>query len=96
MRRVVVTGMGIVSALGPTVPASAARLRRYENCVSCIPELEGYKGLNSHLGSLAGFSRPSHWTRKTVRTMGPVAEYALAATEQAVAEAGLDAATLSS
>lgn len=88
--------MGIVSALGNTVEAAAARLRKLENCVSCLDELAAFKGLNSHLGCLAAFSRPQHWTRKTTRTMGPVAEYALAATEQAVAQAGLDAATLES
>ena len=94
MRRVVVTGMGVVSALGHSPAEALARLRTFENCVTAVPDLEQYKGLNSHLGSLAGFTRPAHWTRKTTRTMGTVAEYALAATEQAVADAGLDAATL--
>jgi len=95
-RRVVITGMGVVSALGPTVDASLARLRVLENCVERITDLEGYKGLNSHLGCLAGFVRPAGWNRKTTRSMGPVAEYALAATEQAVADAGLDDATIRS
>lgn len=94
MRGVVVTGMGVVSALGQTVERACARLKTFENCVGTVGDLGTYKGLNSHLGSLAGFVRPEHWTRKTTRTMGPVAEYALAATEQAVADAGLDAETL--
>jgi 3-oxoacyl-[acyl-carrier-protein] synthase II len=88
--------MGIVSALGPTVEASARRLRTFENCVTEVGQLKEFKGLNAHLGCLAGFVRPAHWTRKTTRSMGTVAEYALAATEQAVAEAGLDGATLGS
>ena len=96
MRRVVVTGMGLVSALGNDVESALARLGVCENCVSCVPDLAQYKGLNSHLGSLVGFTRPAHWTRKTTRTMGTVAEYALAATEQAVADAGLTAAELES
>ena len=94
IRRVVITGMGVVSALGQTVEGAFARLRRFENCIERIDDLATYRGLNSNLGSLAGFVRPAHWTRKTTRTMGDVAMYALAATEQAVAEAGLDAATL--
>lgn len=94
MRRVVITGMGVVSALGHSYADMLARLRKFENCVTAVPDLAQYKGLNSHLGCLAGFTRPAHWTRKTTRTMGTVAEYALAATEQAVADAGLDAATL--
>lgn len=88
--------MGIVSALGPTVHDSVARLRTFENCVAKLDELETYRGLNTHLGCVASFVRPAHWTRKTTRTMGPVSEYALAATEQAVAEAGLDADVLES
>jgi len=88
--------MGIVSALGQGVDASVARLRTFENCVERLAELEAFRGLNTRLGCLAGFVRPQHWTRKTTRTMGPVSEYALAATEQAVAEAGLDAATIES
>lgn len=96
MRRVVVTGMGIVSPLGQTIDEAYARLKRFENCVEVIGDLEQIKGLNSHVGSLTGFTRPTHWNRKTTRTMGTVAEYALAATEQAVQAAGLDAETLQS
>ena len=90
MRRVAITGMGIVSALGQTVDAAFSRLKRFENCVEALPFLSEYKGLNSRLGSLARFVRPGEWTRKVTRSMGDVAMYALAATEQAVAQAGLD------
>ncbi len=96
MRRVVVTGMGIVSPLGQTIDSAYARLKKFENCIEHVVDLDVYKGLNSHLGARANFLKPAHWTRKTVRSMGEVAMYALAATEQAVAEAGLDAATLES
>ena len=88
--------MGIVSALGQGVDASMSRLRTFENCVERLGELDAFRGLNTRLGCLAGFVRPQNWTRKTTRTMGPVSEYALAATEQAVAQAGLDAATIES
>ena len=94
MRRVVITGMGIVSALGQTVEGAFERLGKLENCVISNPELATFKGLNSHLSSLANFKKPPHWNRKTTRTMGEVSMYALAATEQAVAQAGLDDAIL--
>ncbi len=90
MRRVVVTGMGVVSPLGNTVEAAFARLKTLENCVQVLPELGEYKGLNTRLGCRTAFERPAHWTRKTTRTMGDVSVYALAATEQAIAQAGLD------
>ena len=94
MRRVVVTGMGAVSPLGPSVDAAFARLHTYENCVQALPELADYRGLNTRLGCRTAFTRPAHWTRKTTRTMGDVSMLALAATEQAVAQAGLDDALL--
>ena len=86
--------MGVVSALGSTVSDAWDRLQVYENLVSKCPELAEYKGLNSHLASRFAFVRPAEWTRKTTRSMGDVSMYALAATEQAVAQAGLDAALL--
>ena len=95
-RRVVVTGMGAVSPLGNDVETSFARLKVFENCVQTLPELAEYKGLNTHLGCRIDFVRPTAWTRKTTRTMGDVAQYALAATEQAVAQAGLGAEDLES
>lgn len=88
--------MGAVSALGSTAESVVARLKKFENCVNVVPELAEFKGLNSHLGSQVAFARPAHWTRKTTRTMGTVAEYALAATEQAVADASLTDAELQS
>ena len=95
-RRVVVTGMGTVSPLGNDVETSFARLKVFENCVQTLPELAEYRGLNTHLGCRTAFTRPATWTRKTTRTMGDVAQYALAATEQAVAQAGLVAEDLES
>ncbi|MBQ4198697.1 MAG: beta-ketoacyl-ACP synthase [Kiritimatiellae bacterium] len=95
-RRVVVTGMGAVSPLGSGVAASFERLKVFENCVAALPELAEFKGLNTHLACKTDFERPAGWTRKTTRTMGDVAMLALAATEQAVADAGLSDADLQS
>ena len=96
VRRVVVTGMGAVSPLGNDVETSFARLKVFENCVQVLPELAEYKNLNAHIGCRNAFMRPAEWTRKTTRTMGDVAMYALSATEQAVAQAGLEEADLQS
>ena len=86
--------MGAVSPLGNTVDAAFARLKTFENCVQALDELGEYTGLNTRLGCRTAFERPAHWTRKTTRTMGDVSMYALAATEQAIAESGLDEATI--
>ncbi len=96
MRRVVVTGMGVVSPLGNTVEDAFARLKKFENCVQVLHELDQYRGLNTRLACRTVFEKPAHWSRKTTRTMGEVAMYALAATEQAIAQAGLDDVILQS
>ena len=95
-RRVVVTGMGLISPLGNDTDDAFKRLGTFENCVSHLAELDGYKGLNSRLGCCVAFTPPKHWNRKTTRTMGPVSMYALAASEQAVAQAGLTEEELAS
>jgi len=90
MRRVVVTGLGVVSALGTGVPAFYKRLHVLKNAVQMLPDLEKYKGLNSHLGApVQGFCVPAHFTRKVMRTMGPVSVYACVSAEEALAQAGL-------
>ena len=66
-RRVVVTGMGVVSPLGNDVETAFARLKTFENCVDALPELAEYEGLNSHLAARCRFERPAHYTRKVIK-----------------------------
>jgi len=89
MRRVVVTGCGIVSSLGSSVAAAFERLKTPKNCVRRSDDLATYRGLQTCLWAPCGYVRPPQYTRKVVRTMSPVSEMALNATEQALAQAGL-------
>ena len=90
MRRVVITGMGITSALGSTVESAFERLKTYKNCVKHWDKLDEYDRLNSKLGSFAkGFVVPEHFTRKVRRTMGEVALMATVTAEEALKDAGL-------
>ena len=89
MRRVVVTGCGVVSSLGHSVPAAFGRLKTLRNCVEVSEDLAGYRGLQTCLWAPCKFERPPEYTRKVVRTMSPVSMMALNATKQALAQAGL-------
>lgn len=90
MRRVVITGMGITSALGSTVESAFERLKTYKNCVRHWDKLDEYEKLNSKLGSFVeGFVIPEHFTRKVRRTMGNVALMAVVTAEEALKDAGL-------
>ena len=90
MRRVVITGMGLISSIGNDLESAKNRLRALKNTVSIMPELTKIRGLNTHLGAPAmEFTLPEHYTRKVLRTMGPVATMAVYTAENAVNDAGL-------
>ena len=90
MRRVVVTGMGAITALGSDWPDIEAGLRGCRNAVRTLPEWDVYKDLNTRLAApIAGFEPPAHWSRKQLRSMGRVSQLAVRASELALADAGL-------
>ncbi|MBN3727053.1 beta-ketoacyl-ACP synthase [Burkholderia sp. Ac-20379] len=90
MKRVVVTGMGGVTAFGETWPEIEARLRAGRNAVRRMPDWDRFESLHTRLACpLPDFAAPAHYPRKKTRSMGPVAMYAVRASELALADAGL-------
>ena len=90
MHRVVVTGMGGVTAFGEQWQDVATRLKQGKNAVRKMPEWQVYKGLHTLLGApIDDFQVPEHYTRKRTRSMGRVSLMATRATELALAQAGL-------
>jgi 3-oxoacyl-[acyl-carrier-protein] synthase II len=90
MKRVVVTGMGTVSALGNDWDQVLARLQERRNVIRYMTEWDEYEGLFTRLGGpVDGFEKPAHYPRKKVRTMGRVALMATRASELALENAGL-------
>ncbi|KWA05627.1 3-oxoacyl-ACP synthase [Burkholderia cepacia] len=90
MKRVVVTGMGGVTAFGQSWAEIEARLRDGRNAVRCMPEWDCYEALHTQLACpLPAFELPRTYPRKKTRSMGPVSMYAVRASELALADAGL-------
>lgn len=90
IRRVVVTGMGGVTAFGTNWQDVAAGLKSGKNAVRHMPEWQVYDGLNTMLGApVDNFTLPEHYTRKRIRAMGRVSLLATRATELALIQAGL-------
>lgn len=89
MKRVVVTGIGGVTPLGHDWPTIAARLREYRNAVRRMPEWDYFDALNGRLGCPVDDFQLPNWPRKQVRSMGRVAQLAVAASERALHDAGL-------
>lgn len=90
MRRVVVTGMAGITALGETWEQVEARLRVGKNAVRRMPEWDCFETLNTRLGApIDDFRVPEHYPRKMVRSMGRVSLLSVRASEMALADAGL-------
>lgn len=91
MKRVVVTGMGAITALGDTWQTFRDGLLKGENAVVRMPEWDAFAGLNTRLAApiQPAFKRPSHYSRKDVRSMSQVSMMATRATEVALIDAGL-------
>jgi 3-oxoacyl-[acyl-carrier-protein] synthase II len=89
-RRVVITGIGGITALGEDWPAIRTRMLRGETAVRAMPEWDRYTGINTRLAApVIGFSVDDRYSRKATRTMGPISKMAVYATERALEDAGL-------
>ncbi|WP_198781338.1 beta-ketoacyl-ACP synthase [Shewanella putrefaciens] len=89
-KRVVITGIGGITALGHDWPTIAASLKAQKNCVVTMGEWDKYDGLNTRLAApITDFDVPSHYSRKKIRSMGRVSIMATRASELALIDAGL-------
>lgn len=88
MRRVVITGMGIVSCLGNNTAAVLDSLREGR---SGIRFREDYKemGFRSHVAGTIDIDFSALIDRKQLRFMGDAAAYAYLSMQEAIADAGL-------
>jgi len=89
-RRVVVTGMGLLSPMGLDVEQFFSGLGTCKNSIRHMDGWAKYKGLHTCLAApIEGFEKPSHYGRKETRSMGRVAILSTYTTELALRDAGL-------
>ncbi|WP_144393382.1 beta-ketoacyl-ACP synthase I [Pleionea sediminis] len=88
MKRVVITGMGIVSCLGNNVDEVTASLKAGKSGIK-FKELYKEKGLRSHLAGRPELDIKDHIDRKVVRFMADASGYAYISMQQAIEDAGL-------
>ncbi|MBK7167721.1 MAG: beta-ketoacyl-ACP synthase I [Gammaproteobacteria bacterium] len=89
MRRVVVTGVGIVSSLGLSQEAVKQALLDGRSGISESSEYRE-RGLRSHVRGRPDIDFKEHIDRKHLRFMGDAAAYAYISMQQAIADARLD------
>ncbi|MBT3334132.1 MAG: beta-ketoacyl-ACP synthase [Rhodospirillaceae bacterium] len=89
-RRVVITGMGGISALGHNWSDIRANMAAGRTATRRMADWDEYD-IQTKLGApVLDFDGKSMYPRKRIRTMGPVSLMAVRATEKALEDAGLD------
>jgi 3-oxoacyl-[acyl-carrier-protein] synthase-1 len=93
MRRVVVTGLGIISSIGNNVEEVLASLKAGTSGIVASPEMAEH-GFRSQIAGTLKLDVAEHVDKRTLRFMGPAAAYAHIAMAQAIADAGLTEAEI--
>ncbi|MDP6190414.1 MAG: beta-ketoacyl-ACP synthase I [Gammaproteobacteria bacterium] len=89
MRRVVVTGIGIVSCLGKNKDEVLTSLQQGKSGISHQPEY-AEKGFKSHIAGSIDMDFSELIDRKLLRFMGDSAAYSYLSMQEAIADAGLN------
>jgi 3-oxoacyl-[acyl-carrier-protein] synthase I len=95
MRRVAITGMGIISCIGNNCQAVLASLQEGRSGIEFIPERKAL-GFRSALGGRIKDVVPPHVPKRNLRQMGPGSYLAVNAALEALADARLEAPQLQS
>ena len=91
MKRVVITGMGVVSPLGGTVPEQAQALEEGRHGLRAMPAWAAYKGLRSLVAAPAELKDEKAIPRQNRRSMSRMSIFAAQAAQEALRDAGLAA-----
>ncbi len=94
MRRVVITGLGIISPIGNNAEEVTASLRAGRSGIVFAPEYAEH-GFRSQVKGQPRIVLEDHIDKRNLRFMGPGAAYNFLAMEQAIADAGLEAEDVS-
>ncbi len=89
MRRVVVTGLGVVSSIGNTAEEVLASLKAGKSGITANAAMAEH-GFRSQIAGDVKLDVADHVDKRTLRFMGPGAAYAHIAMGQAIADAGLE------
>jgi 3-oxoacyl-[acyl-carrier-protein] synthase II len=88
MRRVAITGLGVVSPLGSSCTDFFAALREARSGIAPL-EITMPNGLERFLAGSIAFNSDHHFSRAQLLSMDRVSQFALVAARQAMAQAGL-------
>jgi 3-oxoacyl-[acyl-carrier-protein] synthase II len=96
LNRVVISGVGAVSALGNDVPSLVEGVEQGRSAVRYMEGWDRYIGLRSLVGAPAELRNEKAIPRKSRRSMGRMSIFGVQAAEQALADAGVGRQEVSS
>ncbi|MCG7493570.1 beta-ketoacyl-ACP synthase I [Thalassobius sp. Cn5-15] len=89
MRRVVVTGLGVVSSIGNNAEEVLASLKAGTSGITANEAMKEH-GFRSQIAGDIKLNVADHVDKRTLRFMGPGAAYAYIAMQEAIADSGLE------
>lgn len=88
MKRVVITGLGVVSSIGNNKEEVLASLREGKSGIEFVPEF-AEMGMRSQVAGTVKLNPAEHIDRKNFRFMGDAAAYAYLSMKEAIEDSGL-------
>lgn len=95
MRRVAITGLGVITPLGNSVDAFISGIERGENATQYMPDWRKYKGLRCLVGAPVEMQDEKLIPRQNRRSMGRLSIFAVQAVQQALRDSGVPREMLS-
>ena len=95
MKRVAITGLGVITPLGNSVAEFISGLEQAKNASVYIPEWGKYKGLRCLVGAPARLENEKLIPRQNRRSMGRLSIFAVQAAQQALKDANIPQRSLS-
>jgi len=89
-RRVVITGLGIVSPVGSTIPSAWESIVKGRSGIRPITRFDASKFTTTFGGEVSGFEIGDYLSPKLARQTDAFIHYGVAAAQQAIAESALD------
>ncbi|MDG2295852.1 MAG: beta-ketoacyl-ACP synthase I [Paracoccaceae bacterium] len=94
MRRVVITGLGVVSSIGNNATEVLASLKAGKSGITANADMQEH-GFRSQVAGSIDLDIREHVDKRVLRFMGPGAAYAFLSMQQAIADAGLEESDVS-
>ena len=94
MRRVVITGLGVVSSIGNNAKEVLASLKAGKSGITANAKMQE-NGFRSQVAGSVDLDIHEHVDKRVLRFMGPGAAYAFLSMQQAIADAGLEESDIS-